>query len=218
MQGLILEGIPAVGKSRALAALRARPSFQGRASTLVLGEQYTERAVEAVEDVAAVRYERLMYRLLAALEPLRVLSVEGRVFQGSGAARRLRYVFERFHLTTVVLHAGGDQTMLRRIENTLRVYQPQVVLLTVSPEELSPRLRDTLSRRPPCWERYLERFGATWDDIVGGLLALQDEYRRALAASILPHLELNISQLGEAAVAARLDALLDAAEVPDAAD
>ncbi len=209
MRGLILEGIPAVGKSRVLSALRGLPSFQERTSTLILGEHYTERAVEQLEELSAVRYERLMYRILAALEPLRVLSVEGRVFGGAGEARRLRYVLERFHLTNVLNHGHGDGAMLRRVENTLRVYEPVVVLCVVDPGLVDARLRDTLDRRSPCWRDYLARFGETWDQIVAHFVAQQREFRSLLAESVLETRVLDLSDEAFGTAAEGLDRLLD---------
>lgn len=209
MNGLILEGIPAVGKSCALQALRACPEFQQRLSTLILSEHYTERAVEHVEEVAPVRYERLMYRLLAALEPLRVLGVEGPVFADGGAKARLRYVFERFHLTNILAHANGDLAMLHRVENTLRVYQPVTVLLTVDPAEIEPRLQDTLARRNPGWQTWLLRQGRDLPAVAAHFADQQQRYRELLAAASLPGYELNVSELGYETVALRLNASLD---------
>ncbi len=140
MHGLILEGIPAVGKSRTLAELRASESFRQRASTLILGEHYTERAVEHRPDPDGVRHERLMYRVLAALEPLRVLSVDGPLFQRQHGQAALRYVLERFHLTNILCHAHGDEAMLQRVENTLKLYHPTLVLLTIAPAQIDERL------------------------------------------------------------------------------
>jgi len=115
MTGIILEGIPFAGKSRLLANLRAHPALAARSSLLLLGSPYTE-------DGAGERSEQLMYSLLAALEPLRVLT------------------FERFHLTNILRHAGGDRGMLKRVEGMMRFYRPTTVLLTVSEEVLAQRL------------------------------------------------------------------------------
>ncbi len=208
MNGVILEGIPAVGKSRVLAALRERPSFQRRLSTLVLSEHYTERAVEGEEDVAAVRYQRLMYRLLAALEPLRVLSSQGRVFDNGGDKARLRYVFERFHLTNVLTHGGGNPGMLREIENAMRIYHPVTFLLVVEATEIADRLADTLPRRNDGWREFLFRHGETMADVAAYYAEQQAGYRELAGASSLPTLELDLSRLTPAEAAARVDEAL----------
>jgi thymidylate kinase len=132
MTGIILEGIPFAGKSRLLANLRAHPALAARSSLLLLGSPYTE-------DGAGERSEQLMYSLLAALEPLRVLTVESAGLRADAGARLL-YVFERFHLTNILRHAGGDRGMLKRVEGMMRFYRPTTVLLTVSEEVLAQRL------------------------------------------------------------------------------
>jgi len=209
VHGLILEGIPAVGKSRTLAELRASESFRQRASTLILGEHYTERAVEHRPDPDGVRHERLMYRVLAALEPLRVLSVDGPLFQRQHGQAALRYVLERFHLTNILCHAHGDEAMLQRVENTLKLYHPTLVLLTIAPEQIDERLRDSLTRRNESWREHLLSQAPDWSGVVARYVALQDDYRRLLSRSSLPWRELDLSDGDWARGAAELNALLD---------
>ncbi|NUQ01229.1 MAG: hypothetical protein HUU35_15380 [Armatimonadetes bacterium] len=207
MTGLVLEGIPGVGKSRLLAALRELPEFQARPSTLVLAEHYTERAIETAVAPAAVRYERLMYRVLSALEPLRVMTVEGRVF---GAEKtRLRYVLERFHLSNVVLHAAGDRALLRRVENTLRLYHPSTLLLLVEPSEIEARLEDSLARRNTCWRDYLFRHGRDLPEVAEHFARQQEAFQALAADSSLPVEVLDMSATSLADAARLANELLD---------
>lgn len=214
MHGVILEGIPAVGKSRVLTALRASDAFRQQPSTLVLGEHYTERAVEHRPDHDGVRHERLMYRVLAALEPLRVLSVDGPLFQRHDGRAALRYVLERFHLTNVLCHAHGDRAMLHRVENTLRLYHPTVVLCTVAPELLEARLQDSLQRRNAAWREYLLAQADDWPGVVTRYVRLQDDYRRLASQSSLPWRELDLSDDDWAAAAEQVNGILEQA-VPE---
>ncbi|MBI2302185.1 MAG: hypothetical protein HYU66_25055 [Armatimonadetes bacterium] len=201
MKGIILEGIPAGGKTRLIDALRRRPELLARPSTLVLGEHYTERAVEGLPHPGPHRYEQLAYRVLGMLEPLRVMTIEGRVFGGSGVDLRLRYILERFHLTAAACHAAGDLGMFRRIENALLPYHPLLVLVTLPPERIEERLRDTLPRRPECWRQFLFRQGATWEAIASFYTAQQTLYRELLAHSRLPTLEIDGTREPEEAAA-----------------
>ena len=209
MHGIILEGIPAVGKSRTLAALRASDSFRQRASTLILGEHYTERAVEHRPDPDGVRHERLMYRVLAALEPLRVLSVDGPLFKVQDGKAALRFVLERFHLTNILTHARGDEAMMQRVENTLALYHPTIVLLTVDDTVIDARLKGTLEWRNQGWRDYLESRASDWNGIVAYYRKLQDDYRKLMATSILPYQELDISDGDWERAAEALNAILD---------
>jgi len=208
LHGIILEGIPAVGKTRTLEALRAAESFRHHPSTLILGEHYTERAVEHRPDRDGVRHERLMYRVLAALEPLRVLSVDGPLFRTQDGKATLRYVLERFHLTNVLCHGHGDEGMLARVENTLKLYQPTIVLCTVAPELIGDRLRDTLARRNEGWRQFLLSQADGWDGVVQHYTELQERYRQLLAQSILPSQELDLSDGDWARAAEAVAALL----------
>jgi thymidylate kinase len=174
MNGIILEGIPCTGKSTLLRALRAHPALAPRQSLLVLSDLYTERAA----DGAPERFEHHMYRLLAAVEPLRVLTVESEALRGVDSAR-LIYLFERFHLTNILRHAGGDLDMLRRVEGMMRFYQPLTVLLHLAPELIEERLR---SAGEAAWR-------AHGDDVAAAaarLAALQEDYVRLAAACTLP--------------------------------
>lgn len=207
MNGVILEGIPAVGKTRVLQALRERDSFQRRSSTLVLGEHYTERAIEQAPAAPASRYEKLMYRLLACLEPLRVLTVEGQVFQGAGELQ-LTYLFERFHLTNILTHGGSDLAMLQRVENTLRLYYPTVVLLTVAEDEIETRLRDTVERRTDCWREFLFRHGRSWDEVAFHYADQQNAFVELYGASELDKQSIDMSRTSYEDAASRIEALL----------
>lgn len=194
MKGIILEGIPASGKSRVIAALRQQPTFLRQHSTIVLGEHYTERAIEHLAAQTPDRYEMHMNRVMACLEPLRVLTVDGKVFADHGARIRLRYVLERFHLTNVARH-GGDEMMLRRVENTLNPYHPTVVLLTVPPEQIEARLRDAAERRQNGFAEYVQQYGESWAEAANFFRALQDRYLELYQHSRLAKLTIDVGSL-----------------------
>lgn len=194
MTGIILEGIPGCGKAQVLRELRGHPRLTARGSMLVLSSPYTERAIEHRIARPPERYEQLVYRLLAALEPLRVLTVEGSLFARQPAAQ-LVWLFERFHLTNVIRHGGGDPGMLKRMEGMMRFYNPQTVLLTLSADALAERVAQLPAPADPA-------------ALTAQYLALQQSYVELAARSTLPTHTLVVDELGVAGVVNKVAELL----------
>lgn len=207
MTGIIVEGIPGCGKAEALARFRAHPRAAALRSLVVLGEHYTERAIEHRQQRAPERYEQLMYRILAALEPLRVLTVEGDVFEQEPAAR-LVYLVERFHLTNVLRHADGDPMMLKRVEGMMRFYNPHTLLIVADPGQLEARLRAAAAQRPAAWRAGLWAGGEDWETAARWCAELQEGYLRLAAHCTLPTEVIDVSTVGVEGVVERMVALV----------
>ena len=185
--GIIIEGIPCAGKSTLLAEVRAHPAFLARQSVLMLSEHYTERAIEGRPDQRPERYEQLMYRLLAAIEPLRVLTVESDVRRRRPSAQLL-WILERFHFTNLIRHADGDLAMLKRIEGMMRFYRPTTVVITVPPEQIEAQLAASLEQRNDAWREFVFSFGADLPTVAQVFIRWQEQYLALAEASGLPTL------------------------------
>ncbi|MBI5835160.1 MAG: hypothetical protein HZB16_22880 [Armatimonadetes bacterium] len=183
--GIVIEGIPCAGKSCLLAEIRAHPTFLARQSVLMLSEHYTERAIEGRPDQRPERYEQLMYRLLAAIEPLRVLTVESDVLRRRPDAQLL-WVLERFHFTNLIRHANGDLDMLRRIEGMMRFYRPTTVVITVPPEQIEAQLAGSLDHRNVAWRDFVFSLGPDLASVAQVFTQWQEQYLALAEASTLP--------------------------------
>ena len=191
--GIIIEGIPCAGKSTLLAEVRAHPTFLARQSVLMLSEHYTERAIEGRPDQRPERYEQLMYRLLAAIEPLRVLTVESDVLRRRPSAQLL-WVLERFHFTNLIRHADGDIDMLRRIEGMMRFYRPTTVVITVPPEQIETQLAVSLEQRNDAWREFVFSLGDDLPTVAQVFIRWQEQYLALAQASVLPTLVVTMGE------------------------
>lgn len=175
MNGLLLEAALPGLIGATVEQLCARPSFTNRRSFLVLDDAYTLGTLRAGE-LTVARAERLVYRVHAALEPLRVLGLESPALAGDAEAQ-FRYLAPHLHLTPVL--EVGDEEMLTRLDNTARLYNPVLVMLTVPERSLSPECR-----------------------------ARQAMMLELLSQSTLPSEVIDVEALGHGRAAERLEALL----------
>lgn len=206
MKGILLEGVPSVGKSTVLGFLRRHPALAQAPSLLVLADHYTELAAGRVGR-RLQRRERLLYRVLGALEPLRVLSVEAPIFAENDILQ-LRFVLEGFHLAVAAGYGDSDRNVFDRIEKALLPYHPLLVLLRAGRETYAERLREALEERPEEVTRRMARLGDSFDAMLTEGLALQDRFLELFAVSRLETLLIDLDQTALDEAAAMLAAWL----------
>ncbi len=175
MCGLILEGVPASGKTTLLKALSSHPHFSPLKfpSRIILSDHHTQRVLEKQNNRGELTPRSALKLLCGHADYIRQRRDYLQRIQWCDPdmeAHRLVFMWERFHLSHVLDFDSISWEDVSGIDAQLADLNARHVILRLKRQEMISRIIRERQDQPH-WNRYIRRFGATED-------AVADHYSR----------------------------------------
>lgn len=189
-KGLILEGIPGVGKSTLLEKLKEDVNQHIKApSSFIFAEEITQRVLEKDFNNGKTDKSHHVELLEDIISPLE--NYQERLFKRGFDDLQFFYILERFHLTHASYYSYLSWEDFKDIDKRLENLGAKLCLLRMEPEVFIERI---IHRRGAFWKRYLSRYGKTEREIKNHYIKQQKDIEKLAEKTNLPFLLLDTTQ------------------------
>jgi len=194
LRGLVLEGVPCVGKSSVIRAVLSSGALARRPSVslMVLGEHITQRAVESREHagtITAADNVALLQHTLSMLDAQHQLLASG-AWRCGVESHELAFVLDRFHLTHVLHYPHVGWADVDAVDERLGAVGTRLAVLVMDESVMPQRI---LRARGEGWRAYISQFG-TEEEIVAHYAEQQVGFLQLAERSRLPSLVLDATE------------------------
>lgn len=193
-RGLILEGIPATGKSTILKKLRKDNIGEkiGCSSSFVYSEEITQRVLEKKYNEGKTNKSDHVKLLDGILSPLE--NYKQRFIDRGWSDLQFYYIFERFHMTHASYYSYLGWEDFKEFDHRLQDMSAKVCLLTMKEEVFIPRIIKRKEKGEP-WQRYISRYGSTLEEIARHYSCQQQEMIDLMSKTNLPSMQLDTTNM-----------------------
>ncbi|WP_018247858.1 hypothetical protein [Orenia marismortui] len=192
--GIILEGIPATGKSTIISEMLSRSEIINRdfMSLFTFGEDITQRVLERKDNKGKITKDDNLNLLNDILTPLEKYKIyyQKRGWIGDKKEHRYGFILERFHLThaNYFSHMGWEDVI--DVDQRLLKLNSKLCFLTMEKKVMEERI---IHSRGEEWRKYISRFANSNKEIVNYYYQQQQNKRMLVDRSSLPKLILDTS-------------------------
>ncbi len=193
--GILVEGIPATGKSTVINRLLKREEIIDRnfMPFFTFGEEITQRVLEKKHNQGVITRRDNLELLESIIAPLEQYQkyYRQRGWQGADAKPRFAFLLERFHLTHSIYFDHINWPDLLFIDQRLNKLNTKLCFLYMEQEVMEERIITSRSLR---WRRYISRFGQSNQGIINYYYQQQEKKRGLVKESSLPSLMIDTSR------------------------